>query len=458
MNRAILLSFLTTLTAFPTMAEGLPPATPLVHLSANTTCSRCEGTALPGRVVAQPAAKWGIISDLPESFKGYGVLYSTADMLPPNGAPDEMRRQIRAENGPAAGFRGIDGGFDVFLFHLNKTAGATQRIVVYARNLGTSPATVKPRQVIKSEGLIGTVHDFESELGARVLKDDWDRPLQSVVIPSGQGRVVGYGRVFGAGAKEGPDSRANVNCFGYVRAELAPPAAGTAANLLVEVIAIPATPIAGIDAEAAKWTGKGVESTDEVSMTGPPQGCALGRAVGTYPNFAWMSDIVTVDATTLTDGGTTFPIGLPAVQTPDCPEARQTQDFALRPGYTRFDTVGNYMVPYETRFILTNPGATDLQVDLTMGKQGADIGLAYAVASAPFVPGNATPEDSFKKLSIDPKDIKTQWAGPKQASKEKTMLPRPVTVAPGKAVAVRARFMILGNSSLPFTLAVKPVK
>ena len=58
---------LTTLSA--TRAQ-LPAPTVLEELMSTAECSRCSGTLLRGRSFANPGAKWGMISDLPESFKG----------------------------------------------------------------------------------------------------------------------------------------------------------------------------------------------------------------------------------------------------------------------------------------------------------------------------------------------------------------------------------------------------
>lgn len=420
----------------------LPEPTPLQKLENRQECDRCSGTLLPGRLLPHPETRWGIISDLPESFKGYGVLYSTRPVLPENGAPEEMLQQRLAP-----GFQGIDGSFDVFLFHLNKSPSGAQRLVVYVRNTGSEPVTVRPEQVIKSEGIIGTVHEFESTLGARVLKRDWDRPLESVTIPAGEGRVVAFGKQFGNGAVDGPDSSRNVNCFGYARVHVENSA--TTPSLEVSVIAIPGGDRGKMDEEARRYADVGASSTDEVSLKGEPKNCALGRAVGVYPNFVWVSDDVVIDATSLPEEGTTFPMALPAAQTPGCPEARQTQELVCHPGYTRPETIGNYMIETGVNFTLTNPGERSESVDLVFGKDGADVGLAYAVQIG---------EKPGAEPAVHAEGVRTLWAGPKQSAREKPLLEKPVVIPPGEARTVFLRYLVLGNSSLPFHLGLKPAR
>jgi hypothetical protein len=379
-----------------------------------------------------------MISDLPESFTSHGVLYSTRAVLPDNGGAPEMLVQRRAD-----GFAGIDGGFDVFLFHLlhpRKSQGGSARIVVYARNLGSEPVTLLPEQVIKSEGIIGTVHEFESTLGKRVLAGDWDRPLSRVTVAPGEGRIVAYGKQFGH-VQDGPDSSRNVNCFGYARVRVA---GGLAANLQVDVVAIPATPVEKIALEVEKWKDVGARSTDEVPMDREQQGCALGRAVGVYPNFMWKNDPMVIDVSKLDEGGTSFPMALPKIQTAGCEAARQTNDIVLRPGYTREDTIGNYMIEYDVRLTLVNPTLSAQPADVVFGKSGADIGLAY---QAVVLSRDTT--DPYRGAPV-----KSLWAGPKQKARERSLLDERLNLKPGEARVVALHFLICGNSSLPFQLGV----
>lgn len=430
------------LTAVSATRAQLPAATILKELTSSAQCNRCSGTLLRGRAYANPAAKWGIISDLPESFKGYGVLYSTRDVLPANGGAPELLRQRKAN-----GFEVIDGSFDVFIFHLMaKEPSQVSRIVVHAKNLGEEPVTLDAMQVIRTEGLIGTVHEFESGIATRVLANNWDRPVGKVTLQPGQGRIVAYGKRFGNIA-DGPDASKNINCFGYVRCLVD---GAKPARLQVDVVAIPPTEIKDIPAETAKWLDKGATSTDEVPMDSEPQGCELRRAVGVYPNPVWRNDATVIDVSKLPESGISFPMALPKIQTAECEDARQTVDLVLRPGYTREDTIGNYMMEYDVRLTFVNPDENAQAFDVTFRGELADIGLAYQLnEQAPAEP--ETPATAV----YNGIPVLSQWAGPKQSAKEKPLLPKPIRLEPGTSRTVAMRFLIVGNSSLPFMLIAK---
>lgn len=462
-------------------AEATAPAREVTILSSNEPCNRCVGYLLSGQTLPHPDTRWGIISDLPESFSDYGVLYATTDVLPAapvNAAPDELRTQIKRH-----GFTHIDGGFDVFLFHLIKSTTATARIVVYAKNRGDEPVTVIPHQSIKSEGVIGRTHDFESELAKRVLgrmpdaaelsqdgtypditfpTDSYSAQVRqgrqkptspTLQIPPGEGRVIAYGKRFGAVKDAGPDGSNNVNCFGYVRARVTNP---DPVNLEVFIVAIPAGPREQMQAEAEKRLTTGATSTDMVRMDRAPQDCAVGRAVGVYPNFTWRNDPVTIDIANLPSGDvpTTFPMALPEIQTAGCADARQTTDLVLRPGYTRPDTIGNYMIEYEVAITVTNSGDTTKTADLFFGKQDADVGLAFMSSHAP---GAVAPKDYTFRPPATVTDVAviSAWAGPKQSAVEKSFYPSPVKIGPGVTRTLGAKFMICGNSSLPFYIGIR---
>lgn len=445
-------------------SQSLPQPTDLQPLESSQPCNQCTGTLLPGRTYHHPETRWGIISDLPESFGDYGVLYSTREVLPDNGAPEEMRKQRSS-----GGFTTINDSFDVFLFHLSKVPDLAARIVVYAKNNGEKPVTVQPHQVVKSEGIIGTQHDFESELGRRVLGRLWDRttasasgnypditfgnnrqrrePAPAITIPPGEGRIVAYGKQFGSAAEDNPDASRNVNCFGYARVLLDEQSAGNA-DLEVSVIAIPAGPREQMQAEAEKLINTGAKTTDEVRMEREQQGCALGRAVGVYSNFFYQNDPVVIDASKLDEGGTSFPMALPEIQTAGCSDARQTTDLVLRPGYTRPDTIGNYIIEYTLDFQLINPSSEPQAVDLVFSKTGADIGLSYAVAVTDG-PKNEQ-ANAFARAQV-----KSLWAGPKQSAVQKSLLESPVVIQPGQQRTLHLRFLVNGNSSLPFFLGLQ---
>lgn len=426
----------------------LAQSTPLQKLSSALECNRCSGWLLPGKILQHPKTPWGMISDLPESFRTHGVLYSSRMTLPPNGGAPEMLKQRTI-----GGFEAIDGGFDVFLFHLLKETTASARIVVYARNLGSEPVTLLPRQVIKTEGTIGTVHEFESSLAMRVLTEDWDSSAGETTVAPGKGAVVGFSRQFG-NVPNGPDSSHNVNCFGYVRVEASPQRPGT--RLEVSVIAIPAGPRERMLAEAERLLNIGALSTDEVPLDKEPEGCALKRAVGVYRNFVWRSDPLVIDVGKTTTDTLVFPMALPAIQTAGCEAARQTQDLSLRPGYTREDTIGNYMIEYDVRMIFTNSGGRDVATDVLFSKSGADVGLAWQVGVNLNAPDHASWEQ-FLQMPNPYRGLSAQWAwaGPKQKSKEKSFLPQPLSVPAGGQTGFAAKFLIAGNSSLPFDLVVR---
>jgi hypothetical protein len=438
--------------------RSLPEPTPLVQLEPREQCDRCYGTLLSGSIVPHPETKWGIISDLPESFDQFGVLYSTRAVLPENGGAPEMLRQIST---PV--FATIDASFDVFFFHLNKNREQASRIVVLVRNKGQNQVEVVPYQVIKTEGIIGTVHDFENTLTRRVMARRWDQTAPSaegsypeitfgdepppgqqpapIAIPPGQARVVAYSRQFG-NVSNGPDSSRNVNCFGYGRFIVQ---SSARPSLEVSVIAIPAGPRNEISSQALAWEDKGARTTDEVPMNRAPQNCALGRAVGVYQNFAWVAKPMVLDVTKLDEAGTSFPFALPKVQSMGCPEARQTADLVLRPGYTREDTIGNYMIENEARWTLVNPveSTETVTVELRLGGPLADIGLAYAIAITDM---------DFTGNPFENTTVQTLWAGPKQTARAKAMMPEPLKLAPGEARTVHLRWMVVPNSSLPYMM------
>lgn len=440
MFRAVLLAGLLSAAAASSLAQPLlPRATPLQALRSDEECNRCTGMLLPGAIVPHPETKWGIISDLPETIKSAGLLYTTRDIIPENGAAEDLRRQRKSH-----GFAAIDGGFDVFLFHVIKGTTDSMRIVVTVRNRGEESVTIRPAQVIKTEGIIGTVHDFESDLGMRTLGRDWDRPLQSVAIPPGELRVIAYGRRFGAAAN-GPDSSTNVNCFGYVRA-LVEPATGT--DLEVSVIAIPPVELADVEQEVGRWENVHAVSSDDVPLT-EKTGCALGRAVGVYPNFIFKSEPVIFDVAQM-DDATTFPMALPAIQTRGCERARQTHDLVLRPGYTREDTIGNYMIEHEVRFVLVNSSDAPKRANVRFGKHDADIGLAFRAGVAEGQPLN---DDIIRAANMQ-----SRWAGPKQKELAASFFAEPIEVPPQGIRTVALQFLICGNSSLPFYLSVVPAE
>ncbi len=419
----------------------------ITMLTPQSACDRCTDSLIMTRFSLDHDIRYGIISDLPESFIGFGNLYSTRDVLDDCGMtsapiPAALRKQIKVDP-----FMAIDDSFDVFFFHLQiKDKEQAQRIVVYVKNNGKEPVTIEPKQVIKQEGTIGTTHDFESTIAKRVFADDWDQPIKSVKLEPGTGAVIAYGKRFG-NIDTGDDASRNVNCFGYVRALVKKESKGAPApNLQVDVVAIPATPVADVSAETPKWVDKPAMTTDEVDMTTAPQNCALGRAVGVYPYGTIHALPMVFDAAQLTEEGHKFPIALPRVQTEGCRTAAQTLPLLLRPGYTREDTIGNYMIPYDVRLGFMNTGDTPKKVEVYFAKKDADVGLVYQTTM------NKTTVERYKGLPV-----KWKWAGPKQSSTEAAFT-APIEIGPKEEKIFSVRFMIIGNSSLPFTLGVREVK
>lgn len=105
------------------------------------------------------------------------------------------------------------------------------------------------------------------------------------------------------------------------------------------------------------------------------------------------------------------------------------------------------MVEYRVAFDLVNTHPTEARAfDIRFGKAEADIGLAWQVAQLP-----GRPADAF----VDGRPVRTGWAGPNQGGTAVSLLAEdggPVTLAPCSQQSVAMRFLVLGNSSLPFQL------
>lgn len=421
------------------------------RLASTAECQHCTNWLLPGSLLPSPHSVYSIHSDLPEIVTSPGVAYATTAVLPAfnmkNGdpVPDHMLVQDNR------GFRTIDGSFETFLFHISQPGDGTQprRMVVYARNKGKDTVTVDPRQVIVTDGIIGTVHEMESTLGRRVLAEEWDRPLQPLTIAPGEGRVVHFSKQFSA-PRNNEDSSANVNCFGLTRADVS--SVGKP-DLEVYVLAIPAdADLSRLDALAEEYLAVGANSGEGyIDLSTEPQGCQLRRACGVFKSFVWENDPAIVDVAAVPKGGMRFQMALPEVQTNGCPEARQTQDLLLSQKFNRPDTVGNYMVEYRLRFHLVNHDTENPQkVDLRFGKKDADIGLAWQIAKDDF------PFDWDEVAALP---VHTGWAGPKQEADfpddTRSLLENDggaFILEPCQDAWITVRFMVLGNSSLPFQL------
>lgn len=446
----------------PLPGGGACGPTPTVLLNAISTasCNLCRVLVLPGAKEPHPVTSYYLHSDLPEIFKTPGVVYSTQPVLPPfnlnDGTPQSLAQRTQVNNG----FTSINGSFDVFVFHISSPGDGSspRRLVVYARNDGTGSVSIDPQQVMQTDGTIGNVHQMESTLGARVLNDSWDDPLGSMTLAPGQGRVVAYSKRFSI-LSNGSDASQNVNCFGRVRAIVSNvDPIGNPTNLTLFVVGIPASSnLATLDAQTVPYLTVGADSGEaEVNMATPIAGCALNRACGVLQNFVWRSDLVTIDIDEIPTAGHQFQMALPTVQSGGCPTQRQTQDMILRPNYAPPDTVGNYMIEYRMAYRFINRSASNNRaVDLRFGRNDADVGLAWQVATN----GGGLPSDAL----TDVNPARTGWVGPNQTSdlpdNTRSFLESDggvITLPPCGERYVSVRFLILGNSSLPFQVGVYP--
>ncbi len=433
---------------------GMTPTT-LETLVPTQECDKCLDTLLPGSALVHPATKYTIWSDLPEVFCSPGVLYTTVSPLPPDpdGSPSlEMRTQEGAES-----FGGIDGSFDVFLFHTvyHCEDREPRRVVVYVRNEGGGEITIHPKQVIRTEGTIGRVHEMEGTLARRVMEENWDTPIFSTMISPGEGQVVAYSKRF-AMPSDGPDASTNTNCFGFARAEVInPDAYQHPTKLQVYVVGIEAGPVEDMASAAEALLNQAAKSGEQyIDFTTRPSGCQVRRATGVFRSFTWQSERVDIDARLLGEEGITFPMALWDHVTQGCPGASQTVPLILHPPYNRDDTIGNYMVQCQVLLRLFNgdPGGPRT-VDVRFGKKDADVGLAWRAA--------VRDPDTAEDFSWEALPVRLGWAGPKQDEMTRSFLGYeggPITLAPCEVRDVYIQFMIQGNSSLPFDLKVVPAE
>jgi len=414
-------------------------------------CGGCGGNLLPGTLEPIPDSDivYGIHSDLPEKFQSEGVLYATVPTLPEDqsGSPLPLSVRQQVNNG----FTTIDGGFEVFQFHISQPGdgSAPRRIVTWVENNGTEPVSLNPRQVIQTTGIIGTVHEMESTLGSRVLGEDWDTPVTPFQLAPGSGAAVAYSNGF-AGFGAGID--ANINCFGVVRCDVDKVnVSDPDPDLDVYVVAIPFTQEADINSTTPSYLGfSALEDEDVVDLTTMPTGCQLSRATGVFPNFRFKSDDdIMLDSSRLPLSGYQFQMAASQVQAVSCPSVAQTEDVILHPGYAPGDTVGNYMIEYRVDLHLGNSDPANTRfVDITFGKSSADVGLVYQT-----LVGSSLPTDS----TLASQTVETEWAGPNQDNLTNTLFPDgPIEIIPCETKVVSLRFMVLGNASLPFQLNVEP--
>lgn len=455
--------------------------TPLVSLKGDTTCDRCTGYLLPGKIIPSPESMYRIDSDLPEIFLSTGVLYSTAATLPPFTTKDGTNVPAAQRTQHNNGFSSIDDSFEVFLYHMSNPApGAdpakapvSRRVVVYARNTGTAPVSVAPRQIMEAEGKMAKVDGPETRLSRRVFADQWERVMRDVTIPPGEGRAIGWTPRLSVpratGTAPAPDATSSDFVTGSLRATVT--SLGTKdtpspskPSLEVSVIGVNAdVPLDKLDSACESLRTTGAHSGEGgMDLLIPPPECHVRRVVGVFHNFIWQSDPIVINAGILADSGIAFQMAAPRVQTPSCPQARQTQDMLLYPGYVHPDTVGNYMVEYLVTLTLANTSDAPRAIDLRFGKQDADVGIAWqhVVADAP------ADRAALKKLPV-----RAEWAGgwrkddladnTRSFFADPKVVPgaaAPITLAPGERKTISLRLMPIGTSSLPFQLHIIPSK
>lgn len=435
--------------------KNAQPLTPLIELWSDAPCARCTGYWMPGTHAPSPRTVYRIDSDLPEIYTTNGVLYSTRPVLPPfdmvdgKPVPEEMRTQKNL------GFESIDDDFEVFLYHLSREHAPreTRRIVVYLRNTGDIPATVAPRQVMEHGPNAGNPTSVESALTRRVLTEAWDIVADPLTVEPGQGKVIGWTKRLGAGA-DGADTTRSTFVTGILRAGVSGTKGGKP-SLEVSVISVPGLDnLEELDSQAEALHNTGAQSGEtNMDLTIPPPECHVRRVGGVSPNVMWVSAPLRFDVATLPDEDIYFQMAKFAVQSVGCEEARQSVDMLLHPGYVHADTVGNYMMEYLVTMTLSNSGQEPRQVDLQFGKDDAPIGLAWQMAIG---------DEPATIAQLESLPVQIEWAGKRRTDNApyftKTMLPDgPLTIAPGEQTTVSMRLMVVGTSSLPYQIHLKPM-
>lgn len=437
---------------------------PLAWIGSNGASNLCAFATLPGALEDHPLSKYFLVSDMPEIFgypsagpvtKSDGVLYSTELTIPDQTTgypPAPWNQQV------VNGYTTIDDDFDIFLFHIAQPGDTSRprRIVIYARNNSVSDAVdVAPSQVLVTDGVIGFVHEMESNLATRFTNSDYDNTgLGTVTIPAGEGRVIGFSKKFAIAGNSAFISQ-NVNCFGRLRGLVS----GTNPNLDLYIVAIDtssanvAPVVAGmktaVETILASATPGAIE-LESFQFDNAPTGATLRRSTGVFPHKVWRSNVA-FDLHTL-PGGATFQMGLDAVRTSGCDGQRQTVDALLYPPYLRGESIGNYMTDHRVLIRVQNSSDVARDFDLQFGRSdAADIGLMYQVAT-----GTTPPDDAM----VDATTPLTKWAGGIQVANVvggknfESFLGTPLNIPAGEERYVAVRFQILGNSSTPFQLLI----
>lgn len=434
----------------PTSQINGQPPTAASQVYSTQSCSLCADWELPGTHVPHPDSEYYIISDVPEKFGTEGILYSTREQMPEQSAsypPAPYDTQIST-----GGFQYIDDDFDVFMFHITSPGDGSRprRIVVYAENVGTNPVDISPMQVLVTDGVVGTVHEMESNLGSRFIDGDFDDfgIPDTVTIQPGGGEVIGFSKKFGL-FPSGTYTSQNVNCFGRLRGLVD----GTDPQLHISIVALDTTSadvapnLTQIKNDTATLVNGNVgaqELEDLFDFDNNPPGCALRRSTGVFPHRVWQSDSYVHDVKGI-GGVRRFSMGLDDLRTAGCPGLDQAVDALRYPRFLRDESIGNYMTDHEIRIDVVNTGTEVYPFDINFGKTGADIGLVYQLAWEESIPP-ATP-------------AQTGWAGPFQSETKRSFLTGgPRMINPGERVPLRIRFQILGNSSTPFSIEIPDLR
>lgn len=429
-----------------------PPAadafTPLVRLQGDDACTRCRGWLLPGAAADRADLPLRVDSDLPELFRGEGVLYATTTMLPPFPAKDgkTVPAALRAQRNN--GWLWMDASCELFLYHFLRDDPQLRqpvRLAVLAKNRGHAAVRLAPSLALATDGGFAAVDGPEVALGAAALAGRYSTQLQPRVLAPNASEVVAWTPRLGMPAA-GDDATTSDFVNALVRLD-AGAEDGSKPLYELHVVAVDASvPLDGLADACRRLLGQGARSQETMDLAVPPPACHVRRVAGVSRNFVWRGG-ATLDAAALPEGGLPFLMGAPAVQTTGCPRARQTRGMLLHPGYVHPETIGNYLVEHEIEFVLANTGAEPVAVDVRFGKDDADIGLAWQSLSAAAAPASA---------DVRAAPVHTGWAG--KTCKDdlpddtRSLLEAPLRLAPGERRTLSLRLVPLPSSSMPWTL------
>lgn len=427
----------------------------LQPLASTAECNKCEGVLFPGALEPHPTLRYAIHSDLPEMYWGRGVLYATTPVLPEfdtyKNVPMPLAQRTQRRD-PA--FTTIDGPFEVFVYHFAQPGGGKDpgRVVVYARNAGSEPVTLTPRQIMEAGNNTPSLAGPETRLARRLFEEAWDHPVGPTTLAPGEGAAIGWTQRIGE-PQDGPDAARSAFVTGILRADVA---SESPANLEIYTVGIsPEAPPqqAPITEATRKELGRGARSGETaMDLLIPPPKCHVRRVVGVYRNVRWAGHLDGVAVDRLTSPGLTLLMAAPAVQTVGCEAARQTAPLLLYPPYVHPETIGNFMMEYDLRLRLVNTDTTRAHaLDLRFGKRDAPVGLIWQLAAD----SRTMPEEATVRLQ----PARAAWSNDKTApdyrDKTRTFLAdstSPILLPPGAEHYLRMRVMVIGTSSLPYQI------